>query len=79
MLYLDEASTSETVTVPSLTGLALSQVNARVAQAGLNLSITGAAASGSSAVADTQDLAEGTEVPPGTVITVNFVELEAVH
>ena len=54
-------------------------MNARVAQAGLNLSITGAAASGSSAVSDTQDLAEGTEVPPGTVITVNFVELEAVH
>lgn len=79
VLYLDEASTSETVTVPSLTGLSLSQVNARVAQAGLNLSITGAAASGSSAVSDTQDLAEGTEVPPGTVITVNFVELEAVH
>ena len=79
MLYLDSASASETVTVPDLSGLTLSQVNTKVSQAGLNLSVSGAAVTGGNAVSDTQDIAAGTEVPAGTVVTVNFVDLEAVH
>lgn len=79
VLYLDSTSASETVTVPDLSGLTLSQVNTKVSQAGLNLSVSGAAVTGGNAVSDTQDIAAGTEVPAGTVITVNFVDLEAVH
>lgn len=79
VLYLDAESAAGTVTVPELTGLTLSQVNARISQAGLNISVSGAALTGSNAVSDTQDIAAGTEVPAGTVVTVNFVDLEAVH
>ena len=63
VLYLDSASASETVTVPDLSGLTLSQVNTKVSQAGLNLSVSGAAVTGGNAVSDTQDIAAGTEVP----------------
>lgn len=79
VLYLDQESAAETVTVPDLTGLTLTQVNAKISQAGLNLSVSGAAVTTGSAVSDTQDIAAGTEVPAGTVITVSFVDLEAVH
>ena len=79
VLYLDQESAAQTVTVPDLTGLTLTQVNGQIAQAGLNLSVSGAAVTTGSAVSDTQDIEAGTEVPAGTVITVNFVDLEAVH
>ena len=79
VLYTDEASTSQTVAVPQLTGLSLSQVNSRAAEAGLNISVSGAALASGNAVSESQDIAEGTQVPPGTVVTVNFVDLEDVH
>ena len=79
ILYTDESSTETTVEVPALTGLTLSQANETAAQYNLNLKITGAALTGSNVTSDTQDIEPGTKVAPGTVITVNFVDKEAVH
>ncbi len=67
-----------TVKVPDITGLPAVAVNARLAALGLNIKIEGTPAylSGTSAVAYSQSVAAGTEVPVGTVITVNFRSME---
>ena len=79
MLFTDESSEEEMVEVPNLVGLNLSQANTAASDAGLNISISGAALTGSNAVSDTQSIKEGEKVPPGTVVEVNFVELDTVH
>ncbi len=80
VLYTDEASASRTVTVPNFNGLTLAQANAAAAEAGVNLSVTGAAlTTGSAAQASTQDIAAGTAVSPGTVVTVQFIERDQVE
>ena len=80
VLYTDEESASRTVTVPNFNGLTLAQANAAAAEAGVNLSVTGAAlTTGSAAQASTQDIAAGTAVSPGTVVTVQFIERDQVE
>ena len=59
-------------TVPNLTGLTLTQVKNTLESKHLNLRIEGTDSTGSSVVAAAQDLAEGTEVAIGTVVTVTF-------
>lgn len=78
VVYTDEASMSQTVTVPNFTNRTLSDVNYLAAQAGLNIKVTGAYNS-SAATARTQDYAAGEQIKPGTVITVNFVEEDTVR
>ena len=78
VVYTDEASMNQTVTVPNFTNRSLSDVNYLVAQAGLNIKVTGAYNS-SAATARTQDYAAGEQIKPGTVITVNFVEEDTVR
>ncbi len=82
VVYTDEASMNQTVTVPNFTNRSLSDVNYLAAQAGLNIKVTGAYNS-SAATARTQDYAAGEQIKPGTVITVNFVEedttLDSIH
>lgn len=78
VVYTDEASMNQTVTVPDFTNLSLSDVNYLAAQAGLNIKVTGAYNS-SAATARTQDYAAGEQIKPGTVITVNFVEEDTVR
>ncbi len=78
VVYTDEASMNQTVTVPDFTNRSLSDVNYLAAQAGLNIKVTGAYNS-SVATARTQDYAVGEQIKPGTVITVNFVEKDAVR
>ena len=58
--------------VPYLVALTLSQVQNTLESKHLNLRIEGTDSTGSSVVAATQDIAEGTEVALGTVITVTF-------
>lgn len=63
------------VTVPDITGKALAQVKSRLSSAGLNLSIVGAGATGSSSertVAATQTPAAGEKVPQGSIVKVEF-------
>ena len=70
MLYTDEASTAEKVTVPNLIGYSVSEVNAVASSYGLNVSLVGAASG--SVVSTSQDIAEGTMVSEGSLITVTF-------
>lgn len=70
VLYTDNNSKSETTTVPNLIGYSVSDVNTVASAYGLNASFIGAA--GSNVVSASQDIAEGTSVSPGTVITVTF-------
>ena len=74
VLFLDEQSKGQTATVPNLIGLSLAQANEKAAEAGINISITGAALTGTDAVSSLQDIAAGTKVPPGPVVTVSFIE-----
>ena len=71
VLYTDEQSATEKVTVPYLIGYTLYDVNYLASYYGINISITGTVNSADS-VSVTQDIAEGSEVSPGTVVTVNF-------
>lgn len=70
VLYTDDSSTAETVTVPNLVGFTASEVNSVASAYGLNVSFTGAVSSGG--ISSSQDIVEGTQVSPGTVITVAF-------
>lgn len=80
ILFTDKESEEKTVTVPNLAGLSLAQANERAAEAGINISISGAALTGTTnAVSSLQDIAPETKVPPGTVVTVSFIEPSAVE
>ncbi len=71
VLYTDSDSQSEKVTVPNLVGYSASDVNSVASSYGLNVSFSGAASS-DGGLSTAQDIAEGQEVSPGTVITVSF-------
>jgi len=63
------------VTVPDIIGKSLTQVKSKLSANGLNLSIVGAGATGSSSertVAATQTPAAGENVPQGSVVKVEF-------
>jgi stage V sporulation protein D (sporulation-specific penicillin-binding protein) len=70
VLYTDNSAETDKVTVPNFTGYSVSDCNYIAATYGLNVSVTGMVSSGSTAVS--QSVPEGTEVTPGTVITVTF-------
>ena len=65
--------------MPDLTGMSLSAANEAAANAGIQIRVTGAALTSSNPVSQTQDIAEGTKVRPGTVITVGFIEVDQVQ
>ncbi|MGN0489521.1 MAG: penicillin-binding transpeptidase domain-containing protein [Ruminococcus sp.] len=71
VLYTDEESESQTVTVPNLVGYNISEVNSVATAYGLNVSITGSISS-SGAVAVSQSIDPGSLVSQGTVVTVKF-------
>ena len=74
VLYTEDVG-DNLVTVPDVTGKALAQVKSRLSSSGLNLSIVGAGATGSSSertVAATQTPAAGEKVPQGSVVKVEF-------
>ena len=71
VLYTDDDSVTEKVTVPNLVGYTLYDVNYLASYYGINISLSGTVNSANS-VSVTQDVAEGTQVSPGTVVTVTF-------
>lgn len=74
VLYTEDVE-SNMVTVPDVCGKYLAQVKSSLSSHGLNLSIVGAGATGSSSertVAATQTPAAGTQVPQGSVVKVEF-------
>ncbi len=73
ILYTEEDDVTM-VKVPSFVGRSVNEVNSIAAQLGLNVQMTGlVGGSSSAAVANGQSVAEGQQVPKGTVIKVNFV------
>ena len=73
VLYTDSESKQSVVKVPKLTELSIYNVNKAAAMANLNIKISGTDLNGQDVVSVTQSIPEGTEVKPGTVITVNFI------
>ncbi len=79
VLYTDQDSTSETVTVPNFVGLTVSQANSLAASSKLNISITGAITSGESVTCSSQSVPEGSQVSPGTIVNINFIQKDQVQ
>ena len=72
--FREESSRPSTVTVPDVIGKSGIVVNKLVRNAGLNIKITGVGIENENAVAAKQDIAPGTQVPRGTLLTVDFVD-----
>lgn len=73
LLYTEDAE-APTVKVPNFVGRSVTEVNSLASSLGLNIQMTGLiGGSSASAVSNSQSVAEGTEVPKGTVIKVNFL------
>ena len=73
VLYLGAEKPTDPCTVPNVAGLTASAANQRLTDAGLILKISGTTSSTSgNVVALSQDRPAGTEVPAGTVVTVQF-------
>lgn len=72
VLYTDQESRNTRVVVPDFSGCSMSDVNYLAAMHNLNLSIVGASGTGATSYAKSQDIPEGTEVEPYTVVTVVF-------
>lgn len=70
--YTDEEETPQEVTVPSFTGLTLSQVNTLAAQYGLNVSFKGNTNSLKAAVSYQQSIEAGTKAEKGAIVEVFF-------
>lgn len=73
VLYTDEESATQLVTVPDMVGYSISEVNYLASINGLNISMSGITSS-SSAMSLSQSIDAGTQVQAGTVITVKFGE-----
>lgn len=73
VLYTDTESQSRMVKVPKLVGLSPSQVNLQATNSGINIRLQGAALEGDMPVfAYSQSVEPGTQVPLGTVVSVEF-------
>ena len=73
MLYTEQEAVTM-VTVPNFYGRSVTEVNSVAAQLGLNIQMTGlVGGSSAAATANGQSVAEGQQVPKGTVVKVNFV------
>lgn len=73
VLYTEQ-DTVTMVTVPNFYGRSVTEVNSVAAQLGLNVQMTGLVGGSSTfATANGQSIAEGQQVPKGTVVKVNFV------
>jgi stage V sporulation protein D (sporulation-specific penicillin-binding protein) len=73
VLYTDSESKSTTVKVPKLIGLSVFEANRAVTSANLNIKMLGTNLTDSGVTAATQSIPEGTEVPPGTIVSVSFI------
>lgn len=71
VLYTTTDSTKETVTVPDLVGLTVSDVNSIAAEYNINVSFSGSV-SQDTVYSYSQSIDPNTEVSPGTVVTVYF-------
>ena len=73
ILYTDSETVNQKVKVPNLVGESLYNVNKIISESNLNLKISGKDLIGDDIISHSQSTPAGTEVPIGTVITVNFI------
>lgn len=80
VLYTDtvEMQSESKVTVPKLIGLRLSEVNNVAQNAGINISVTGVTSDSADVLSTSQSIPEGSQVNPGTVVSVNFAKNDGV-
>ncbi len=79
ILYTDNADPeSRTVKVPEVLGLTAAEANKRLVNAGLNIAIEGAQnyEKGSGAIVTSQSVAAGSEVPYGTVVSIEVLHMD---
>lgn len=74
MLFTDEESQSETVTVPDVLDKSGLVANKMISNAGLNIKVTGVEIDNVNAIAAKQTPEAGTEVPRGTIVTIDFAD-----
>ena len=77
ILYMGQEKPTDTIIVPNFTGMTVSQVNAAIAGTGLYLQSVGTTNTGGHVTVTSQDVAPGTEVERGTLITVEFTDSSA--
>lgn len=70
VLYTESAKKTETVEMPNLTGMTVSQARATAHAAGLNVEIVGTATDGASY---SQSISKGTKVTLGSTVTVSYL------
>ncbi len=75
VLYTEEIDQSDTVVVPSVIGFGGVEANRTIVNAGLNIKVKGVSTELPGAVAVRQSPAAGESVAPGTIITVDFLDL----
>lgn len=73
-LYTEESAYTASASVPDFKGKTVAQAKQAAASAGLNIQLDGAGLDSGEAQASGQSLEAGTKVPPGTVVTVTFIE-----
>ncbi len=80
VLYTDQLSyESELTTVPDFTGYTVSGASELAAMYDLNLQLSGTDLEDGGALASTQSIAAGTQVPLGTIITVEFIYQDSIE
>ena len=72
-MYLGEEKNDGLRAVPNVMGMTAAEANQALTNAGLIMRVTGATSTESGNVkAISQDREEGTDLPPGSVVTVRF-------
>lgn len=74
--YTEGESAKKSVTIPNVVGCTASEANKGIVNAGLNVRIKGLSKVAGAAVCSSQSPAAGTEVEPGTIVTLDFAYAE---
>ena len=77
LLYTDDSMPTNTVLVPNLMGMTVSEATKTLNEIGLYLQAKGTDSTAWHVIVTSQDLAEGTEVALGTTVTVLFADTTA--
>ena len=77
VLYTDSESKLTKVKVPKLIGLSAFETNKTALFAKLNIKMSGQNLTNSGVVSATQSIPEGTDVPPGTIVSVGFIHRDS--
>lgn len=72
-IILHTDSSNSNIKIPKFTGLSVSEVNSTASKLGLNVKLSGLKLDEPDVTVCSQSIPEGTEVPIGTVITLNFI------